>query len=312
MKIVFFGTSKFATPLIHELFLSRHEILGVVTAPDSKKGRGHKLFTSPIKVFADSNHISCLQPKNLKDASFVKALKSFSADIFAVCDFGKILTKDILQLPKTYAINLHASLLPKYRGAAPINWAIIKGEKETGLTVFRINERMDEGEIILKQKVKIKSSDTSFDLARTLSNLGPKIVLQTLDLIESGKAKLKKQDKKKISYAPKLKKEDGLIDWNLSAKEIHNRIRGLQPWPDAFTYFKGKLLKISKSEVVLKLPLNQQSPGEVVEIDKTKGILIKTKDAGLLIKSLQLEGKRPMSSAEFILGHSVKIGERLG
>jgi len=308
MKIVFFGTSDFAVPLLNMLS-SKHKILGVVTAPDKKKGRGRKLRGSPIKALAQKKGLCIFQPEALREAAFIKALKSVSAELFVVCAYGKILTKDILQLPKNYAINLHASLLPKYRGAAPINWAIVKAEKTSGITVFKMDEHMDRGEIILQRKTDISDSDTSLTLGLRLSEIGAEGVLKAIDLIASGRATFARQDEGKASYAPRLRKEDGLINWDFQACQIHNRIRGLKPWPGAFTYLEGKLLKILGSKV-MPGP-GSRVPGEIVEVEK-EGILVQTGKDGLLITDIQPEGKRAMSSAEFLSGHSIEVGQKLG
>lgn len=312
MKIVFFGTSEFTVALIEAILASEHQLLAVVTTTEKAKGRGRQLTASPVKLLAEKKELKCLQPDSLSDPNFIESLKRLSADVFLVCDFGKILPKRILQLPKIYAINLHTSILPKYRGAAPINWAIINGEKETGLSVFRINEYMDQGDIIMQHKVDIKSSDTSADLKARLAHLAVDVVLEALDLIAEGKIILTKQNDQKMSLAPKLTKQDGLINWRLSALEIHNRIRGLQPWPGAFSYLGGKLVKFFQSEVVISAKgETRNSPGEIVAIGQKEGILIQTGKDRLLISNLQLAGKRRMSSAEFISGHNIEIGEKL-
>ncbi len=310
MKIVFFGTSDFAVSTLKALFSSKHKILGVVTAVDKAKGRGLKFSFSPVKAFAQKKDSSLIQPANLQDAQFIQSLKNVQADLFVVCAYGKILTKEVLQIPRKYAINLHTSLLPKYRGAAPINWAIIRGEKETGVTIFKMNEYMDRGEIILQKKIDISGSDTAVSLAEKLSKVGAEALLKALDLIEQGRATFTLQDESQASVAPKLKKEDGLINWEVQASEIYNRIRGLQPWPGAFTYFENKLLKIWESKVVEGK--KDKRPAEIVDVDSKSGILVQTGKDKLLIAVLQLEGKRKMSAAEFILGHSIKIGEKLG
>ena len=232
------------------------------------------------------------------------------ADLFVVAAYGKILTKDILQIPSNYAINLHASLLPKYRGAAPINWAIIQGENESGVTVFKMNEYMDEGEIILQEKMPILSTETAISLGEKFSRIGAKTLVKAVDLIEQGAVSFTAQDKDKASLAPKLKKSDGLIDWKTKACEIHNRVRGLQPWPGAFTYLNNKLLKIWESRLVPGA--GNGRPGEIVEVDNKKGILVQTGKDKLLITHLQLEGKGKMPTSEFILGHTIETGEKLG
>ncbi len=310
MKIIFFGTSDLAVTALEELLLSKHKILAVVTAPDKRKGRGQRMGVSLVKVFAQKKSLPIFQPRNLQDTKFIQALKSKSVDLFVVCAYGKILTKDILQIPKDFAINLHTSLLPKYRGAAPINWAIIKGERETGVTVFKMNEYMDRGDIILQQKTDISSFDTAIGLTEKLARLGAQVLLKAIDLIEQKAATFRPQDENQVSFAPKLKKEDGLIDWQATAFEIHNRIRGLQPWPSAFTYFENRLLKIWRSLVIEST--KDAKAGEVVDVDIKKGILVQTGRDMLLITSLQLEGKRKMSAKEFILGHKIKAGEKLG
>ncbi len=310
MRIIFFGTSDFAVPAIRALAASEHKILGVVTAPDKRQGRGRRTVFAPVKVFAKEKNLPLVQPVNLKDAEFIQFLKDASADLFAVCAFGKILTKDILQIPRRCTINLHASLLPKYRGAAPINWAIIKGERQTGVTVFKMNEYMDQGEIILQKKTDISCTDTAVTLSEKLSKLGAGAFLEAVDALERGRTTFTVQDERRVSLAPKLKKADGLVNWRDSALEINNRIKGLQPWPGAFTYFGNQLLKIWESKIVESN--KDKEPGEIAGVDKTRGILVQTGENKLLITVLQLEGKKRMSATEFILGHKIKTGEKLG
>lgn len=310
MKIVFFGTSDFANSPLNALSLSKHKIIAVVTAADKRKGRGLKRGVSGVKVFAQKKGLPLFQPTDLQDTKFIESLKKMCADLFVVAAYGKILTKDILQIPSNYAINLHASLLPKYRGAAPINWAIVQGEKESGVTVFKMNEYMDEGEIILQEKMPILSTETAISLGEKFSRIGAKTLVKAVDLIEQGAVSFTAQDKDKASLAPKLKKSDGLIDWKTKACEIHNRVRGLQPWPGAFTYLNNKLLKIWESRLVPGA--GNGRPGEIVEVDNKKGILVQTGKDKLLITHLQLEGKGKMPTSEFILGHTIETGEKLG
>lgn len=310
MKVVFFGTSDFAVATLEALSLSKHQVLGVVTAPDKKKGRGLTLGFSPVKILAQKNNLALFQPQDLADPKFLQALNQKQADLFVLCAYGKILTKEVLQIPKIYAINLHASLLPKLRGAAPVNWAIIKGERQTGITVFRMNEQMDRGEIILQEKVDITSTDTSFSLSERLSGLGAKAVLKALELLKRKNVDFRKQDEDKATFAPKLEKEDGLINWQAPSCEIYNRVRGLQPWPGAFTYLENKFLKIWQSKIV-ESPEDVE-PGEIVDVDTEKGILVQTGKDKLLITVLQLEGKKKMPVGEFILGHRIKVGNKLG
>ncbi|MFC1631533.1 methionyl-tRNA formyltransferase [Candidatus Omnitrophota bacterium] len=314
MDIIFFGSSEFAVAPFKSLLASKHRILGVVTRQDKKSGRGQKMTISPIKSLAAEEGLSVWQPNDLRELKFLQSLKAAAPELFVVCSYGKILTKEVLQIPKRYAINLHASVLPKYRGAAPINWAIINGESLTGISIFKMNEFIDRGQIILEKKIKITPKDTSASLSKKLTDLGAAGLIETLELIELEKVKLKKQDQSKGSLAPKLKKKDGLINWQDTALEIHNRIRGLQPWPSAFTYFENKLLKIWWSEVRLSpghVNSGQSSPGEIMAIDQT-GMLVQTGQGQLLITSVQLEGKRKVPCSEFILGHKIEINQKLG
>lgn len=310
MNIIFFGTSDFALPALEGLFLSRHKVPAVVTAADEKRGRGQKVGFSPVKAFAQKSGLPIFQPADLRDRNFLRVLKEQAADLFAVAAYGKILTKEVLQIPRLYAVNLHGSLLPQYRGAAPVNWAIIRGEKTSGITVFKMNEFMDKGEIILRQETEILPEDTSFILGERLASMGRETLLKSIDLIEQGKAALMEQDETKVSFAPKLQKEDGRIDWNAAAVDIHNRVRGLQPWPGVFTCWGNKLLKIWKSAVVNSG--EDGEPGQIVDIEPRGGILVQTGRDKLLITELQLAGKKRMPAAEFVLGHRITRGVGLG
>ena len=309
MKIVFFGTSEFAVPSLKELSASAHEILAVVTQPDRKKGRHLHKAAPPIKIEAASSGISVHQPENPNAKDFIKILSSIKADLFVVVSFGHILKKDILDMPRLGAVNLHASLLPKYRGAAPINWAVIKGEKDTGVSIIKMTEKMDAGDIVASEKIKILPEDTAATLTGKLSNKGALLLLKALDETVKGKTACKKQDEKLVSFAPKLKKENGLIDWSWTAPELHNLIRGLLPWPGAYTHWKGRLLKIWKAEAeALDFDL---PPGRISTVGD-KGIVVKTSSGSLVINELQLEGGKRMDAAAFIRGHKLSTGDKLG
>jgi methionyl-tRNA formyltransferase len=310
MKIVFFGTSDFAAQVLQSLLSGKHNISAVVTAVDKKKGRGQKIGASPVKVLAQKKKLAVLQPEDLRDSEFLRVLKDARADLFVLCAYGKILTKEVLGIPAKYAINLHTSLLPAYRGAAPINRAIINGERETGVTIFKMDKGMDTGEIILQAKTTISASDTAASLAGRLAGIGAEALLKAIGLIECGKVKFTAQDEARASLAPKLKKEEGLIDWQSPALDIHNRIRGLQPWPGAFTWFRDRRLKIWQSRVV-KGP-SQAGAGTVADVRPKEGILVQAGRNKLLLISLQPEGKKRMSASEFISGHNIKAGETLG
>ncbi len=312
MKIVFFGTSEFAIPALKALLESPHKVLAVVTQPDRKRGRQLKLSPSPIKVLAMTHDIKVYQPQNASDAESVQYLKNLCADLFVVVSFGQILKKQVLSLPEVYSINLHGSLLPKYRGAAPTNWAIINGDSTTGVTTIKMNENMDEGDVILKKELKIDKDDTNITLSEELSELGADVLLEAIDLIANKKATFTKQDDSIATYAPKLKKKDGLIDWKEDAAKIRNKVRGYIPWPGAYTYFNGKILKVLETEVLSRDAGKFGKTGEVVDIVKNKGIAVRTGEGNLVIKYLQLEGKKILDTDSFLRGHRIVLGYIFG
>ena len=290
MKIIFFGSSEFAVPALEGL-----DVALVVTQPDRKKGRSQKISSTAVKMKADSLKIQTFQPEDVNSEKSIEFLKGLGADVFVVVSFGQILSKKLLDLPKLYALNAHASLLPKYRGAAPINWAIANGEKETGITIIKMNEKMDEGDIVLKEAVSINKDEDATQLSDKLSKKGAEVLLKCLD----SSINFEKQDSSKATYAPKLKKEDGLIDWNWSAEKIHNRIRAFVPWPGCFTHLDKKILKIYKASA--RPEPSDKKPGTILEI--TKEYISVSAGKGILnIKELQLESKRRMSVKEFIPG----------
>lgn len=307
VKIVFFGSSEFAVPSLKRIFESQHEVLAVVTQPDREKGRHLKIQATPVKIALPPGKAALYQPESLRDYSAEKFLNSFSADLFVVVSFGQILTANILKIPRVFSINLHPSLLPKYRGAAPVNWAVINGETKTGLTVIRMNERMDAGDMILQREIEIDQKDTAEILNKRLSELGAILLLDAIRLIDEGKAIFKKQDEKKATFAPRLKKEDGFIDWGKDSREIHNKVRGAAPWPGAYTYFDKKRINIWKADVLE----GEASPGEIVE---TKNALIVGTKKGLLkLEELQLEGKKVLVASEFLRGlRGIEKGMKFG
>jgi len=310
MKIVFFGSSQFAVPSLKALLDARHDIPCVVTQPDKRKGRGLDLSATEVKVQARAKGIEVYQPVSINTSSSVKFLKNLNPDLFIVIAYGQILSQEILDIPNLLVINLHASLLPKYRGAAPINQAIIQGEKKSGVTIMKITKQMDAGPIILQKKLAIEPSDTAVTLEEKLSKLGAEALLEALGQIESGTYKAVAQSFKDATFAPKLKKQDGLIDWSKPAQDISNLVRGTLPWPGAVTYYKGKLLKIYQGKAFLALEKEKSifAPGQIVKIMK-EGIAVATGKGDLIIEELQLEGKRRMSAQDFILGHKIKEGD---
>ncbi|MBI3599369.1 MAG: methionyl-tRNA formyltransferase [Nitrospinae bacterium] len=316
MNIVFMGTPEFAVPALKGLIKSGHKVIAVVTQPDRPKGRGREILPSPVKVEAEAHKIEVLQPEKVREPEFIKRLNEYKPDCIVVAAFGQILPKDILNLPRYGCINLHASLLPKYRGAAPINWAIINGEKKTGVTSMFMDEGMDTGDILIQREVEIGENDNAGPLHDRLSKIGSDVILETLDGLEKGTIKRIKQDASSATYAPKIKKEDCLIDWSIGAKEIVNKIRGLTPVPGAYTYYNGKRLKITDAVIPPRPPLEKGGwrdlkSGEVFEVNRN-GIKVICSNGLVVIKGLQPEGKRVMGVGEFISGHAIRAGEILG
>ncbi len=301
------GTPAFAVPILKALLKSEDQVLAVVTQPDKPAGRGQKLTPPPVKRLAEEHHVPVLQPKKLKDPAFLKELASLRPDAIIVAAYGKILPKEVLEIPKYGCINVHASLLPKFRGAAPINWALIKGEKETGVTIMQMDEGMDTGDILLQEAIPIEPEETAGSLHDKLSHLGAKLILQCLDLLKAGKLKRTKQPEEGASLAPLLKKEDGLLDFQRPASELAQLIRGLDPWPSAYTYFRGKLLKLFSPQALPEKP--SAPPGTIVDLKE--GITIATGEGLLRIREVQPEGKRRMEAEAFVRGYHPKIGERL-
>lgn len=312
MDFVFFGSSNFAVLPLKELLTCGHKISCVVTQPDRKKGRGLSVGATAIKQLAEEFNLKTYQPENVNIPEAIKFLKGLKPDLFVVIAYGQILSQEILDTPKIFSINVHASLLPKYRGAAPINWAIIKGEKATGVTVMKMTNEMDAGQIILQREIGISDDDTAITLEDKLSYASGHLLLAALSSIQDNNYNLKPQDKDNVSFAPKLKKEDGRIDWNKGAYDIYNLIRGCIDWPGAFTYYRGKLLKIYKARSV-KVSGHQsiRASGEVISVSK-EGITVVTAKDNILIEELQIEGKRRMKAEEFIVGHKPLMAEILG
>jgi methionyl-tRNA formyltransferase len=293
------GTPEFSLPSLKILLKSRHKILAVVTQPDKERGRGKKVSFTPVKKFAVENSITVYQPEKLKNnEEFVEQVKSLNPDLFVVVAF-RILPKEIFEIPKFGSFNLHGSYLPKYRGAAPIQWALINGETETGLTTFKLAEKVDTGNIYLQEIIKIYPEDDFGTLHDRMSELGAKMVLETVNLIESGNYELKQQDDSLASPAPKITKEICQIDWNKSALEIHNLVRGLSPYPAAFFIFNEKVIKIYKTEIVERTDL------KLFQIEQSKKeLIIGCGKAALRILELQQEGRKRMTAEEFVRGFS--------
>ena len=299
MKILFMGSPGFAVPSLNILLENNYDIVSVVTVPDKKKGRGQVVSVSEVKQFALENNLKVLQPENLKSENFVNEIKSLNPDLIIVVAF-RILPKEVFNIPKFGTFNLHASLLPKFRGAAPINWALIRGKTETGVTTFFLKEKVDTGDIILQEKIIIEPYDNAGTLHDKLSDLGAETVLKTVRLIEKGNMTLSVQDGNLASPAPKIFKENCLINWDQNSNIIHNFIRGLSPYPAAFSYLDNKIVKIYKTE--LSDVRSYHKPGKI--IIENKKMFVAAKDNNLEILELQFEGKKRIRSIDFINGIS--------
>jgi len=310
MNIIFFGSSDFAVPSLQALIASAHKISCVVTQPDRRKGRGLHLEGTSVKVIAQRNGLKIYQPQRINSPEVLKLLKNLNPDLLVVIAYGQILSQDILDIAKGLAINVHGSLLPQYRGAAPINWAIIKGETATGVTIIKMVKEMDAGPILLHSTIGIQEHDTFITLEDKLSKLAAPLLMEALVSVENNNYKLIEQDERKISLAPKLKKTNGNIDWDAAAKDIHNLVRGFLPWPGAFTYYKGKLLKIYQTKIEAPERQGARASGEILNVSQ-EGIVVATGKDDLVIEELQIEGRRKMMAEEFIAGHKIRSGERL-
>lgn len=311
MTIVFFGSSQFALPSLTALVEAGFNIPLVVTQPDKPKGRGLSLEPTAIKASAEKFKLKVYQPEDVNTDEAIKLFKSLNPDLFVVIAYGQILKPKVLNIPKIFSLNIHGSLLPKYRGAAPINWAIIKGERITGITVIKMSARMDAGPIILQESIAVNESDTAVVLEEKLASLGANLVLKSIGLVANNNYQLTPQDKSQIFFAPKLTKQTGLIDWKKPAGEIYNLIKGCLNWPGAFTYYQGKQLKIYKAKMCLSACAAEPVVyGQIIEADKDKIVVAAGKD-NLIIEELQIEGKRKMSAKEFIAGHKIHKGDLL-
>lgn len=308
MKIVYMGTPDIAGVILKDLIGSKHEVIAAVSQPDKPKGRGGKVSYTPVKEIALKAGIPVYQPEKAKGDDFFEILKTLSFDIIVVVAYGKILPKRILDLPKHGCINVHASLLPKYRGAAPIQWSVINGEEKTGITIQHMAEGIDTGDMILKRELTLDKKETAGSLYDKLAVLGGQSLLEALTLIEEGRAVRQAQKEEEATYASMLTKELGKVDFTKSALSIERLIRGLNPWPCCYCQLDGKTLKLWDGDVLIEDYKGE--PGEVVDIKKD-AILIKTGEGTLAVKELQLEGKKRMDAESFLRGYPLKIGAKL-
>jgi methionyl-tRNA formyltransferase len=311
MNLIFCGTPQFAVPTLERLIQDQHEIKLVMTNPDEPSGRGYETKPSPVKQAATRASLEVFQPAKLKDESTGAFLSRFEPDCIVVVAYGHIIPRWMIDLPKLGCINLHASLLPKYRGAAPIQWAIARGESVTGVTTMKIDEGLDTGDILLKQEVPIGPSDTTETLSERLSGVGAGLMAETLGKLGRGKIQAQPQDHSQATLAPILKKEDGRIDWSLSAEEIGWRVRGLRPWPGAYTSFRAKNLHIGSAAPAAGRAVAEQQPGTLLA-DRARLCVVCGQGTVLELLELQLEGRKRLPVREFMNGVRPLAGERLG
>lgn len=303
MRVVFMGTPDFAVPCLEALVNAGYEVIGAFTQPDKPKGRGYALAPPPVKVTALEHNIPVYQPKTLRDGETLKILEELSPECIVVVAYGKILPKDILELPKYGCINVHASLLPKYRGAAPIQWSVINGESETGVTAMYMDEGLDTGDMIMKRSCEIGENETAGELHDKLSALGAQLIVEALKALENGSAKREKQDDSLSCYSPMLDKSLCQIDWSKSAQQVHNKVRGLSPWPVATSSINGKKVKIHQT----LLSSDNGTPGEIISLSP---LTVACGSGSIIINELQLEGKKRMNSQSFLNGHKLNIGDK--
>lgn len=311
MKIIFFGSAHFAVPALEALIKEGHHVACVVTQPDKQKGRHLQLAATEVKKVAVAAKLKVFQPQDVDSKESLMLLKSLEPELFVIVAYGQILSRELLDIPEIMALNIHASLLPVYRGAAPVNWALINGEKRTGVTLIKVTPKMDSGPIISQAGVDIAAGDTAASLEERLSVLGSEMLTEAIEKIKNRRFKLLPQDESKATFAHKLKKEDGLIHWQKEAAEICNLIRGTVPWPGAFTHYQGKLLKICKAQISSPPgPLVAASSGAIIKADK-EGLVVAAGKGCLAITQLQPAGARRMSAQEFIIGHKLCAGDKL-
>ena len=305
MKVIFMGTPDFSVGILEAIIEAGHEVVLVVSQPDKPKGRGNTMQFPPVKECALSHNLEVFQPVKIRDTQNIEYLKNFQADIMIVAAFGQILPKSILDMPKYGCVNIHASLLPKYRGASPIQWAVINGDEISGVTAQRMDVGIDTGDMIAKREIRLAKDETGGSLFDKLADLGAKLCVETMDLIATGKASYTPQNHEAATHTALISKELGNIDWNKSAVEIERLIRGLNPWPSAYTKLDNKTFKIWKAEVLDDS--TEYAAGCIVKVDK-KNLVVQTGKGLLALKEVQLEGKKRMEVDAFLRGYEMEQG----
>jgi methionyl-tRNA formyltransferase len=311
MRIIFMGTPEFAIPSLKILLEHGYNVVSVVTAPDKPQGRGQNIAPTPVKDFALRSNLPILQPEQLKSSDFASSVAHLQPDLIVVVAF-RILPPEVFTIPRLGSFNLHASLLPKYRGAAPINWALIQGEEETGVTTFFLQEKVDTGSILLQARLRIGPNETAGELHDRLAELGSQVVLQTVRAIEVGNVAVQPQDDSLASLAPKIFKQDCSIDWNKPSQQVHDYVRGLSPSPCAWTMLNRKILRIYRTSIAERAELLPgRKPGEIVDVRPDRA-LVRTQTGVLALEEVQQEGRKRMGISEFLRGTPLSVGNRLG
>lgn len=305
MNIVYMGTPEFAVPTLVDIFEKGYKISLVVTQEDKPKGRGKKVQFTPVKEKALELGIEVFQPRDINDFDSIERIKGLKPDFIVVVAYGQILKRELLNIPKYGCINVHASLLPRYRGAAPINWAIINGEDKTGISIMKMDEGLDTGDVVLDKSIPISEEDDFITIHDNLSKLGGDLLNNALEKIYEGKSTLTKQDHSQSNYAPMIFKETGRIDWSKPGKTIYNLVRGLKPWPNAYTSYKGEIVKIHRARFIPEIIDN--NVGTIIKVGK-EGIYICVKDGYIIIEELQFPGKKILSVKQFLAGNSIEEG----
>lgn len=307
MVLIFMGTPAFAVPSLHALLQTSHQVAAVFSQPDKRKGRGLKMVSSPVSLLARSREVPVFQPHTLKDEGLVTTIASFAPDLIVVVAYGKILPASILTIPRLGCVNLHASLLPRYRGAAPIQWSLIRGETISGVTTMLMDEGMDTGPILLQEMVPVELRDTAGSLGERLARLGASLLVRTIGDLEFGRIRPTPQNAAEVTYAPRLTKEDGILRWAEPAVDLCNRVRGLTPRPGAVTFYRGQQLKVLSCSALEGG--KEETPGQILAL-VAEGIVVQGGDRPVLVENVQPAGKSPMAARAYVLGHRLAAGER--
>lgn len=306
LRVAFFGTPQFAVPTLETLLASRHAVVGVVTQPDRPRGRGQRVTEAPVKAAAVAHHLPVLQPETLRTGEVAAALAAWAPDLGVVAAYGQLIPTPMLSLPRYGMINVHASLLPKYRGAAPVHRSILAGETESGVTIMRVAPKLDAGAMFATVTVPIGPDETSEELERALAVAGARLLVDVVESIANGTAHEEPQDERLATYAPRLTKDEGLLDWHEPARRLHDRVRGLFPWPHAYTYVDGQRLIIWKTAV--RPESSDALPGTVTRVDETGLHVAAGERSTLALLEIQPEGRRPMPVRDFLRGHPLRAG----